>query len=85
MTGIGFRVMVGRPKETSDIEILAIFVEQDRKSLTTAEVREVLGYSQAGTWKRLKALAEKGSLEEHNPGGGTPTRWSISEEGRKLV
>ncbi|MCG1002852.1 MULTISPECIES: winged helix-turn-helix transcriptional regulator [Halobacterium] len=75
--------MAGRPPDTTDREILAIFADSDEPILSTVEVSEVLSYSQGGTYKRLDALEDAGLLASKNLGNANA--WWLTDAGRDFL
>lgn len=74
--------MGGRKPTISDKEILEIFAGAEW-FLWTKEVEEELGFSTAGTLKRLRQLEEDGYLRSKSTGNSIA--WDLTEAGRELV
>lgn len=72
--------MAGRRETVSDEEILGFFQDTTDPVLGTAEVAEFLDFSNPGTHKRLKPLAQEGLLESKKIGNSIA--WWITEEGK---
>lgn len=72
--------MGGRPPETTDIEILEVFIQSDDLVLSTREVSEKIAYSQPGTYKRLRTLEEKDWLGSKML--GDVRAWWLTDKGR---
>lgn len=70
--------MAGRPPDVSDEEILALFEGADGHQLTTTDVKNELGYTQSGIYRRLRSLSEDGYLERRSIGNNT--LWWLSDE-----
>lgn len=70
----------GRPREVSDDEILKVFKESGEHFLTTAEVAEELPIERRGTYKRLDALADSGSLGKKKVGTRGTGWWLLQDE-----
>lgn len=66
-----------------DKEILEIFKESPDPAMFTAEVSEVLGFSQTGTQKRLESLVDDGFLDKKQP--KQTVIWWLTDEGKKVV
>lgn len=75
--------MGGRPPETSDREILAIFAKSEDPVLSTGEISVVLSYSQPGTYRRLQKLEEEGLLRSKMIGDSKA--WWLTEDGQRFL
>jgi predicted transcriptional regulator len=75
--------MAGRPPDTTDREILSIFVESGEHILSTVEVSKALSYSQGGTYKRLDSLEEAGLLKTKNLGNANA--WWLTDRGKEFL
>lgn len=75
--------MGGRPPDTSDREILALFEEAEEPVLSTNDIAEELSYSLQGTISRLTTLAEEGLL--HSKDIGNAKAWWLTEDGQEFL
>ena len=63
--------MAGRPPDVPTEEILQLFEEADGHQLTTTDVKNALGYTQSGTYRRLRSLEDDGYLDRRPIGNNT--------------
>lgn len=75
---------MGRKPTISDEEILVVFFRSDDPVLTTAEVRDAIGFSTSdGTIKRLKELENTGRLGHKQP--GNESLWWLTPDGEEHI
>ncbi|WP_254523778.1 helix-turn-helix domain-containing protein [Natrinema caseinilyticum] len=70
--------MAGRPPDVTDEEILDLFEAADGNQLTTSDIKQQLGYTQSGAYRRLRTLEEAGYLRSRSIGNNT--LWRLSDE-----
>lgn len=66
----------GRKPTVSDEEILDVFYASSDPVLTTSEVADAIDMGRRGTYNRLEALAEDGSLRKKKVGETGAVWWS---------
>lgn len=75
--------MGGRPPETSDVDILELFISSGDPVLFTTEVAEQIDITQQGAFHRLQQLEEKGYLDTKSTSNARI--WWITHAGRDYV
>jgi DNA-binding Lrp family transcriptional regulator len=69
--------------QTSTREILDIMEKLGEKEITTTEIKEELGYTAAGTIRRLEKQSEY--VERKDLGEGNPTIWKLKYTRRDFL
>jgi CTP-dependent riboflavin kinase len=75
--------MTGRKPEISDRDILDTFAETNDPVLSAPEVADVFDYSNAGVYKRLRDLHDRGLLATKKVGQGRA--WWLTDAGREFL
>ena len=75
--------MAGRKDTVSDAEILEFFEDTVDPFLTTAEIADLLDFSNEGARKRLYDMADEGLLD-YKRVGRSPAWW-LTDEGKAYL
>lgn len=73
----------GRKPTISNEEILEVFLNHRDPVLSTAEVAEIVDFSQAGILSRLRSLEKKGWLASKKIGNSNA--WWLTESGKERL
>jgi len=65
----------GRKPTVADDELIAAIREHDDRAVTTNEVAALVDIKRAGTYERLKQLAERGEIEKKDVGSRAVVWW----------